>query len=102
MLQSQRTGGSSWIKISPAGELRINSAAFSPNYQNDKTFFEMTNGGLYYSTDGGNSWQQIPNLQNTWIECLAFSPAFSKDHIIFAGTSSGMFKEVFTAAQISR
>ena len=62
----------------------------------------MTNGGLYYSTDGGNSWQQIPNLQNTWIECLAFSPAFSKDHIIFAGTSSGMFKEVFTAAQISR
>ncbi len=96
-----KDGGSSWIKISPAGELRINSAAFSPNYQNDKTFFEMTNGGLYYSTDGGNSWQQIPNLQNAWIECLVFSPAFSEDHIIFAGTSSGMFKGVFTAMQIS-
>jgi photosystem II stability/assembly factor-like uncharacterized protein len=103
-----KDGGTSWAETETGFQQGFTTVGFtpvviSPNFENDKTLFTTTwDGLLYSSTDSGNSWQQISNLPDAWIENVIFSPTFNTDHTIFVGSCSGVFKEVFTAAQISR
>jgi len=70
----------------------VSEIIFSPNYENDKTIFVSTAGGVFKSTDGGQTWlSQNNGLTDLNIEAFVMSPSFENDHVLVVGTHDGVF-----------
>ncbi len=78
----------------PVNDIRVESAAASPQYQSDHTIFAEGRQNsevpvFYASSDGGQTWARRAATGFAGGN-LALSPGWASDHRIFAGTLAGL------------